>query len=106
MSENVCDFGWMAKLKELVDSEAVNEILYDDGSCLSVNYDGTLIYSEHRTGICGITVFDECYKLDFVNELNKHGLEIVGVPRPYFDNWYNGADSYRSEMALEGFDKQ
>ena len=108
MSENVMTVGVMAPLnRKLTDEEREEwmEILWDQGSSVSFNYEGTMAYTAERGDEYGIS-FGEM--LDFdpsqFDDLKQFGLSIIEKQaRPFREYWYNGADSDHDMMELEDF---
>ena len=105
MSENVTSYGVMAPLVKPVgdyrteNHEAFSEWLYEIG--LRVNYEGTLVFTEKTEDDGGAGIFlssphlrDEFWKLCRENGVAIH----EAYSQFYVSNWYNGADSYQSEI--------
>lgn len=107
MSDNVLSYGYMAILAIPVGNhhteawEELEESL--EGTELSLNYDGTVIYSDQ----CPDTNDDAMYRLvmetpemreEFMDAITAHGIEIIGDPRFYSCVWYDGSDSPMSEV--------
>jgi hypothetical protein len=108
MSSNVMSVGIMAPLnRKLTDEERDewSEILYDQGSTVSFNYEGTMAYTDEGGDEYGI-YFGEMSILDPAqfDDLKQFGLSIITEQaRPYREYWYNGADSDHDMMTLEDF---
>lgn len=106
MSENCISYGYVAKLKNPVD-DVIQDRMYELGCFMEINYDGTLIR-------CSETCFSNEFSLIlgepkgkdiFLKELNKFGISIESETiKPFFCQWYNGADDPMDEMTLEVFD--
>jgi hypothetical protein len=108
MSSNVMSVGIMAPLnRKLTDEERDewSEILYDQGSAVSFNYEGTMAYTDEGGNEYGI-YFGEMTSLDpdQFDGIKQFGLSIIAEQaRPYREYWYNGADSDHDMMKLEDF---
>jgi hypothetical protein len=108
MSSNVMSVGIMAPLnRKLTEEERDewNEILWDQGSAVSFNYEGTMAYTDEGGDEYGI-YFGEMSSLDPAQfyDLKQFGLSIIAEQaRPYREYWYNGADSDHAMMELEDF---
>jgi hypothetical protein len=108
MSENVMSVGIMAPLnRKLTDEERDewNEILYDQGSGVSLNYEGTIAYTDEGGDVYGIS-FGEMVDFDQFqfDDLKQFGLFIIEEQaRPYSCYWYNGVDSNMDMLELEDF---
>jgi hypothetical protein len=108
MSSNVMSVGIMAPLnRKLTDEERDewSEILWDQGSDVSFNYEGTMAYTDEGGDEYGI-YFGEMSSLDPAqfDDLKQFGLSIIAEQaRPYREYWYNGADSDHNMMELEDF---
>ena len=108
MSENVMSVGIMAPLnRKLTDEERDewSEILYDQGSTVGFNYEGTMAYTDEG-GRRGGIYFGEMSSLGMsqFDDLKQFGLSIIAEQaRPYREYWYNGADSDHDMMTLEDF---
>lgn len=108
MSSNVMSVGIMAPLnRKLTDEEREewSEILWDQGSSVSFNYEGTMAYTDEGGDEYGI-YFGEISSLDPAqfDDLKQFGLSIIEEQaRPYREYWYNGADSDHDMMILEEF---
>ena len=108
MSSNVMSVGIMAPLnRKLTDEERDEwgEILYYQGSTVSINYEGTMAYTDEGGDEYGI-YFGEMSSLDPTqfDDLKQFGLSIITEQaRPYREYWYNGADSDHDMMELEDF---
>jgi hypothetical protein len=111
MSSNVMSVGIMAPLnRKLTDEERDewSEVLYDQGSAVSFNYEGTMAYTDEGGDEYGI-YFGEMTSLDPTqfDDLKQFGLSIIAEQaRPYREYWYNGADSDHGMMTLENFLKR
>jgi hypothetical protein len=108
MSSNVMSAGIMAPLnRKLTDEEREewNELLYDQGSGVSFNYEGTMAYTDECCDEYGVH-FGEMPSLDPAqfDDLRQFGLYIIEEQAcPYRECWYNGADSGHDMMTLEDF---
>jgi hypothetical protein len=108
MSSNVMSVGIMAPLnRKLTDEERDewSEILYDQDSTVSFNYEGTMAYTDEGGYEYGI-YFGEMSSLDPAqfDDIKQFGLSIIAEQaRPYREYWYNGADSDHDMMRLEDF---
>jgi len=108
MSSNVMSVGIMAPLNhKLTDEERDewSEILYDQGSSVNFNYEGTMAYTDKGGDEYGIH-FGEMTDFDpsQFDDLKQFGLSIIAEQaRPYREYWYNGADSDHDMMELEDF---
>ena len=114
MSENVMSSGHMVPLSRKItreEREEWQELLWDQGSAVNFNYEGTLAYTDFRT--------EDEYGLHFEGEtstlsgtplgssfavLKQFGLSIMNEQgRFYRCLWYNGADSDMDMMTKEKF---
>lgn len=117
MSKNVMSSGQMVPLSRKItreEREEWEELLWDQGSSVHFNYEGTLAYTDFRT--------EDEYGLHFEGEtptlsaaqndspfdvLKQFGLSIANDQgRFYRCLWYNGADSDMGMMTLEKFLKR
>lgn len=107
MSSTVISKGFVAIIKQFGDGETIidlddlTEKLYDDGSLLRLNYEGTIVYSD----VVPYPLKEEFYGLnigstnngsvqDFVEECYKHEIYIdENSVEAYSEIWYNGSDS-------------
>ncbi len=117
MSDNVRSYGFIAAIQEgseLPDLEELNEKLWEAKSTISVNYEGTLVFSDlsraksysNRTDIYGFQIggFDELDQDAFKKECEKHGISIdMATVKPYHCIWYNGTDSPMDQLKKEDF---
>jgi len=115
MSSNKTNSGFFAQLKNpIIDSERreeLNEDWYDREVNLSINYEGTLVYSADDAGDeYGLTFTDKgddqvmSGRGKFLEDLKKEGIEILPERvRGYVCTWYNGSDSDMDMMTLETF---
>ena len=113
MSSQVLSYGYFAKLitpigdYETEEYEILTEHLYDNGSHLHINYEGTLIYSdnlEHGDFYCGLYFLEDISKENFIQKCKDNNFKVVeNRIKPYVCSWYNGADSDMSMMKLEDF---
>jgi hypothetical protein len=88
------------------DWEDLTDNLYNVGSVLKLNYDGTLVFSEN----IDVPLYDfeiqigNPYSTDkFINECSLNGLYVKSHPTSYVTVWYDGADSTQSMMTLEEY---
>lgn len=108
MSENVLSVGIMVPLSRQLtkqEREEWDEILYDQGSNVRFNYEGTLAYTDNRKDEYGIH-FGILTDLSFDNfeDLKQFDLGIEKEhARNYQCVWYNGSDSDMSMMTIEEF---
>jgi hypothetical protein len=108
MSSNVMSVGIMAPLNRKLteeEREEWSELLYDQGSPVRINYEGTMAYTDERGDEYGI-YFGEMTSFDPAqfDDLKQFGLYIIAEQaRPYREYWYNGADSDHDMMTLEEF---
>jgi hypothetical protein len=117
MSENVMSTGHMVPLTRKLtreEREEWQELLWDQGSAVHFNYEGTLAYTDFQT--------EDEYGLHFEGDtstlsgtplgssfdvLKQFGLSIVNEQgRFYRCLWYNGADSDMDMMKLDKFLKR
>jgi len=115
MSDNVRSYGFIAVLKEPLHKDVLDDVreqLYDAKSNLSVNYEGTLIYSDlnrHESyrvkeDICSLQIGNGSSYLDFAKELTKLHYDIdPATILPYNCVWYNGADNPVDMLTLEEY---
>lgn len=113
MSENVISIGCMAIFKSPIGDykteewQELVETLYEN-STLSLNYEGTLIYSDNHVDQYDFEfkLINEDFKLNFIEECKENSIDIdVDSVKIYIAQWYNGADSYMSECLLKDFNK-
>ena len=111
MSENVASSGFFAILKTPFNEDAreeKEEILYDNDTELSLNYEGTLVFSDVRGEEYGLHIgsANTGDKQAFIDKCKENGLEIDEESiRPYNCIWYNGSDSDMSDLTLEKYQK-
>ena len=76
-----------------------------DESCLRLNYEGTLIFSQQDNPEGGGLILLSIARLnEFTDDLAKMGIEVdTDVIVPYACDWYNGADSHMSDLTFEEF---
>lgn len=117
MSENVMSSGHMVPLSRKItreEREEWQELLWDQDSHVSFNYEGTLAYTDFRC--------EDEYGIHFEGDtstlsatpiglsfdvLKQFGLSIVKEQaRSYRCLWYNGADSDMDMMKLDRFLKR
>lgn len=117
MSATVRSYGFVALLDDPLtdeEQEELSEELYDNKSCLNINYEGTLVYidfNQHqpysvREDIYGLTLGDTTTegKSKFLDALKANGLCITaGTVQPYDEIWYNGGDSGISMLTAEKY---
>ena len=117
MSATVRSYGFVALLDDPLTEEECEELseqLYDNKSCLNINYEGTLVYidfNQHqpysvREDIYGLTIGSTTVEGErkFLDALNANGLFItVGTLQPYDEIWYNGSDSHISMLTAETY---
>jgi hypothetical protein len=111
MSKDIMSFGVMALLASPLttktEREIVMNLLDNDGSILKINYEGTIVYSDHydaRDDNYGIKILNEDLVRRFHDELQKYKLNIIfHYSRPYHCLWYNGSDSDMSILKREQF---
>jgi len=108
MSSNVMSVGIMAPLNRKLtrrEREEWSEILWEQGSGVSFNYEGTMAYTDEGGDEYGI-YFGEMSSLDPAqfDDLKQFGLSIIAEQaRPYHEYWHTGADSDHDMMKLEKF---
>lgn len=108
MSDNKITAGWIGVLQTLVDHEVVAELLYEAGDKLSVNYEGTLIYTKDVDGKdyeFGLKIGSQKTGEAFINEVRQAGYYIdttKGI-QPFVCHWYNGTDFPVDEYTLDEF---
>lgn len=110
MSENVTSTGFFGKLITPIDRddslEAIDELFDTYG--FSINYEGTLVFSDEPQYNPGI-FFGSANKdaiSEFVSDCHIAGFPVIPESvRSYTCTWYNGADSNMSELEVEEFDK-
>lgn len=115
MSENVASAGLMAPLSRKLteeEREEWTELLYEQGSIVHINYEGTLAYTDEGGSEYGISFgvsntysnepFNYLYSLWRLHSQFDVTVELDKA-RPYTCQWYNGADSYMDMMKLDEF---
>lgn len=111
MSNNVASRGTMVPLnRTLLDEEREewSELLYDKGSSVRFNYDGTIAYTEEQDDGYGITFGMLAVKpAESFKDLEQFNLTVdMSKARSYSCYWYNGSDSDMDMMTLEEFLEQ
>lgn len=110
MSDYELSHGFMVILKNSILKELVSDVgeALERRSNLSVNYEGTLIYSDNGNGPNeGIQFFSKRSWSEFIKELMRMKVEVKpDSAKIYSSFWYNGADSYMSETTLEEFNRK
>lgn len=112
MSSNVVSSGVMVPLNRKITEEEREEWvedLYDQGSSVRINYEGTLAYTDEGGEEYGIAFGSlPTYEGDSeFEDLKQYGLWVQGdKARTYRCCWYNGTDSDMSVLTLEEFLKQ
>lgn len=113
MSETVFSKGFMAILKKPMseeEREEFNDTMYDNGSGLSVNYEGTIVYSEKREEDIyffqvGVGTVPDLEK--FRKQLDDYSINIEPNTIKYWmEIWYNGGDSNHDMLTLEEYRKK
>lgn len=105
--------GWVAILQQPMsseDREEHNEALYDNDSDLSINYEGSMIYSmtECSEDFYGLSLGSQSMtsqtKEEFLNMVTEQGFDVVeDSAQPYREIYYNGGDSSIDMLKLEDF---
>lgn len=117
MSSTVRSYGFVALLDDPLTDEEVEELseeIYDNKSCLNINYEGTLVYidfNQHepysvREDIYGLTLGNTTAEGEqkFIKALEDNGLVITaGTIQPFDEIWYNGADSHISMITADDY---
>ena len=108
MSRDVSSAGLMAPLsRKLTDEEIYNwiELLYDQGSSIRINYEGTLAYSDEGGSDYGINFgLINIYSNEAFNDLAQFDITVdLDKARPYTCRWYNGVDSDMDMMTFNEF---
>lgn len=113
MSENVNSHGFMAVLVKPVSEEDYKDVaerLYEEDKNLEINYDGTLVFTNHCDGSeYGISFgnFNPTGRQEFIELCKASGLEVnANTVKPYTCTWYNGSDSDMSCLTKETFLEQ
>jgi hypothetical protein len=112
MSDNVMSTGFMAVLKTPFGEERdeKDEWLYEQGSDLRINYEGTMVYSDVRSDGYGLTIHTanpSTTNPSFIDECTKLGLEVdSSTIRGYSCYWYNGSDSDMGMLTVEKYMKK
>lgn len=111
MSENVASAGLMVPLnRKITDAERDEwmEILWDQGSGVHLNYEGTLAYTDEGGEEYGISFGSmKDYSFTAFKDLEQFGVGILPTKaRPYTCYWYNGSDSDMDTMKLKDFLKR
>lgn len=108
MSENVMSTGIMVPLNRKLSKEELSEYseeLYDRGSIVRFNYEGTLAYTDEGGEEYGL-FFGKMTTLkgQEFDDLNEFGLSVdMSKAKPYRCYWYNGVDSDMDMITLEEF---
>lgn len=112
MSENVISVGCMAKLKNPVGSykedmwEDFSDMLYEHN--LILNYDGNIVFTDTHCNSYDFSFkfIDDNMKNEFIKTCSENGIDIdIENVKIYVSQWYNGTDSYMSDITLEQFNK-
>ena len=111
MSRNVISYGAMAPI-----TAPTGDLHTDAWSARSefllrynlyINYEGTLIFSDRGQNgeeVAGLWLMPDDILHDFLNACGEAGIQIDDeLIVPYAAVWYNGADSYMSDLTLEKF---
>lgn len=114
MSDNVLSYGVMAKLIKPVGKYKTKEWqdmdnkLDEELSGLQLNYEGTIIYNDlggYTESTYGINFIQSEQLQAFFEELQKAGIVAdFESSKIYSCFWYNGADSYMSDITLKEFE--
>ncbi len=92
--------------------EEISEMLYAAGASIKINYEGTIIYNDmnpdsERGNLEGIHLsspLDTKILFDMIAEANKFKIKVnVDQAKKYMSIWYNGTDSYMSNITLKEF---
>ncbi len=115
MSNQVLSYGLMAPLlTPLTKSnteqwEEVSARLAALEGNLELNYEGTLVFSNHQRkdpdDTCGIVFVKPVLHSMFFKALGLANLPITHEVQSYSCSWYNGSDSDMSMLTLEEFIK-
>lgn len=110
MSDNVLSYGVFYKIKNgPLDYEEVSEALYEADTFFNLNYEGTLLYTDMGGGNIYGLHFHEPKPLigEDIRLLQLlHGIEVdESSGLAYSCVWYNGADSYMSELTLKEYEE-
>lgn len=111
MSRNVLSYGCMAPLLMPLGDyredahEIVNNTLNQYN--MELNYEGTLVFSQEKGDEHGdIVLSNPNFREDFLNKLKQIGLLVnEDLIQFYTAYWYNGSDSYMSDMTIAKFNK-
>lgn len=90
--------------------EEIDEKLYDLGSDIRINYEGTIAYTKTDKDYYGLHFLREISRENPTNvsslfqQLKDFDLGVdLNRAYPYRCLWYNGADSYMDMIILEEF---
>ena len=113
MSSTVELKGFVAVLTNAIldqkEREDVNEILNDQKAGLSINYEGTMVYSskadeDYHGLFIGRIPAAKPNTQPFIDSCSENGIEIdVDSIRPFQEIYYNGGDSGIDMLSLESF---
>ncbi len=109
MSHQVLSFGFMAPLvtpiTDAEEREALRDKLYYGGLGISINYEGTLVYSDHGGDEFwgGITFASIEAETQFEEACRSAGIDVTHETRFYCSSWYNGEDSDMDDITLDEF---
>lgn len=108
MSDNVLSYGFMVPLITAIpkgSDEWDDAYEYLDKFGLHLNYEGSIVYSDKRDDAYGGIYFPSRGDLpEFLENVKKANLIVNGSQvSPYVCLWYNGTDSYMSELTLAAF---
>lgn len=107
MSENVTNTGQFAILKNPISenrSSELNDLFYENGSTLRINYDGTLVYTVKDDNIEGIKFYvpSSSNITDLISDIPELSILDQSVT-DYICTWYNGCDSDMSTLTLNEY---
>ena len=108
MSEDVMSVGVMVPLNRKIteeEREEWNELLYDQGSEVSLSYYCDMAYTDEGGEAYGISFgLLPVNNISVFDDLKQFGIWIEEEKaRPYRCLWYNGADSDMNMMTREQF---
>lgn len=114
MSTTVRGYGWVALLASPVkkeEIEALSNKLWDEGSQLNINYEGTLAFFDYlqgkptkeREGLEFVHVGHKGSVTDLADACSKYGLKIMGLALPFNAIWNTSCDNPMNELTRDEF---
>lgn len=108
MSDYQLSYGIIAQLLHPItdryELEEVINVLAEDSN-LQLNYEGTLIYSDHSNGdeIDQLIIASDKYIQSFHLQIQQFSIQVIPPLEFYSCVWYNGSDSPMSMITRRKF---